>query len=73
MGLHPCLMLGPPPLSRNAQVAIKRCNILLSVLAGGFFFRESVLSRLPCIVLMLSGVAMIVLEPNTADLHAHHT
>ena len=55
------------------QVAIKRCSILLSVLAGGYIFRESIRSRLPYIALMMGGMCLIVLEPNSASLHQAHT
>lgn len=52
-------------------VAIKRCNVLFSVLMGGLIFRESILRRLPYIVIMLLGVTLIVVEPDSTILHAH--
>lgn len=43
-------------------VAIKRMNVLLSVAVGGLVFKESVLRRLPYVLLMLSGMFLIVIE-----------
>jgi hypothetical protein len=51
-------------------VAIKRVNILLSVLVGGLVFRESVASRLPYVLAMLAGMLLIVAEPGHHRLHS---
>ncbi|GAX82950.1 hypothetical protein CEUSTIGMA_g10377.t1 [Chlamydomonas eustigma] len=53
-------------------VAIKRCNILFSVLVGGYFFKENIRSRLPFVFLMMGGMSLIVLEPNSATIHDSH-
>ncbi|KAG2448274.1 hypothetical protein HYH02_006858 [Chlamydomonas schloesseri] len=54
-------------------VAIKRCNVLLSVLLGAALFRESIRSRLPYIFLMMLGVMLIVLEPTSFSItHSHN-
>ncbi|KAG2442506.1 hypothetical protein HXX76_002592 [Chlamydomonas incerta] len=54
-------------------VAIKRCNVLLSVLLGAALFRESIRSRLPYIFLMMAGVMLIVLEPSSLSItHSHN-
>jgi hypothetical protein len=57
-------------------VAIKRVNILLSVLIGGVVFKESIASRLPYVVAMLAGMLLIVAEPGHHRLHSsvntHH-
>lgn len=42
-------------------MAIKRSNVLLSVAVGGLVFGESVMSRIPYVLLMLSGMGLIVL------------
>ena len=44
-------------------MAIKRSNVLLSVLVGGIVFKESIASRLPYVMLMLCGMTCIVLDP----------
>lgn len=54
-------------------VAIKRCNILLSVIVGRVWFRESIASRLPYVFLMLLGMSLIVLEPSASTFHHTHT
>eukprot|EP00198_Chlamydomonas_reinhardtii_P002664 XP_001692000.1 predicted protein [Chlamydomonas reinhardtii] len=54
-------------------VAIKRCNVLMSVLLGAALFRESIRSRLPYIFLMMLGVMLIVLEPSGFSItHSHN-
>jgi drug/metabolite transporter (DMT)-like permease len=57
-------------------VAIKRSNILLSVLVGGLVFKESIASRLPYVLAMLAGMLLIVAEPGHHRLHSsvntHH-
>lgn len=50
-------------------VAIKRCNILISVLVGGVVLKESVSRRLPYIIGMIGGMCLIVLEPNSSGIH----
>ena len=46
-------------------IAIKRCNVLLSVLIGGLVFREPIMQRLPYVLLMLGGMLLIVLDPKS--------
>jgi len=46
-------------------VALKRSNVLLSVLVGGFVFKENIARRLPYVVLMLCGMTCIVLDPKS--------
>jgi len=50
-------------------VALKRCNILLSVVLGGLLFKESIASRLPYVFIMMLGMTLIVLEPKASWLH----
>lgn len=50
-------------------VAIKRCNILMSVLLGGVVWRERIVHRLPFICLMLLGMLLIVLDPDSSTVH----
>jgi drug/metabolite transporter (DMT)-like permease len=52
-------------------VAIKRCNILFSVLAGGLLFKEKITGRLPYVLAMLAGMLLIVAEPGHHRLHSH--
>eukprot|EP00877_Chromochloris_zofingiensis_P002832 jgi/Chrzof1/1254/Cz01g46140.t1 len=55
-------------------VAVKRINVLFSTLVGCFMFKESVGSRIPYILIMLSGMVIIVLQPGHELLHhSHHT
>ncbi|GFR40427.1 hypothetical protein Agub_g1001 [Astrephomene gubernaculifera] len=54
-------------------VAIKRCNVLFSVVLGALVFRESVRSRLPYVFLMMLGMTLIVLEPGGHSFVHSHT
>jgi drug/metabolite transporter (DMT)-like permease len=55
-------------------VAIKRMNVLFSTLLACLVFKESVVSRLPYILVMLCGMLIIVLQPGHENLdHSHHT
>jgi drug/metabolite transporter (DMT)-like permease len=55
-------------------VAIKRVNILFSVLVGAVFFKEPVRERLPYVLLMMAGCVLIVIEPEQSAIHheLHH-
>lgn len=44
-------------------VALKRFNVLFSVVIGGLVFKENILSRLPYVCLMLFGMILVVAEP----------
>jgi hypothetical protein len=48
-----------------SQVAIKRSNVLLSVLVGGLVFKENIVKRIPYVLLMLCGMTFIVLDPKS--------
>jgi len=50
-------------------IAIKRCNILISVLVGGIAFGENVSRRLPYVMVMIGGMCLIVLEPKSSQIH----
>ncbi|GIL72953.1 hypothetical protein Vretimale_4599 [Volvox reticuliferus] len=54
-------------------VAIKRCNVLFSVVLGALVFRESIGSRLPYVFLMMLGMTVIVLEPGSRSFVHSHT
>lgn len=54
-----------PSLTLNVQVAIKRANVLLSVLVGGLVFKENIMRRVPYVLLMLCGMTCIVLDPKS--------
>jgi drug/metabolite transporter (DMT)-like permease len=55
-------------------VAIKRVNVLFSTILACLVFKESVVSRLPYILVMLCGMLIIVLQPGHENLdHNHHT
>lgn len=45
-------------------IAAKRSGILLSVLSGAVFFKESIYERLPYIMVMLFGMTLILLSNN---------
>ena len=45
-------------------IAAKRSGILLSVLSGAVFFKESIVERLPYIMIMLFGMTLILLSNN---------
>lgn len=49
----------------SLQVAIKRSNVLMSVMVGGLVFRESITRRLPYVILMLAGMICIIVDPKT--------
>lgn len=55
-------------------VAIKRVNILFSVLIGAVFFKEPVRERIPYVLLMMAGCVLIVIEPDQSTIHheLHH-
>ncbi len=81
-GQHPSKPTGARALSRpqavmhllvSYVVAIKRCNVLLSVLVGGLLFRERILERLPYVLLMMLGMCLIVLEPGVHSIVQTHT
>lgn len=54
-------------------VAIKRINILISTGLGCLVFKESIMSRLPYILVMVAGMLLIVLERErqATDHHVH--
>lgn len=52
-------------------VALKRFNILFSVVLGGLIFQEKVASRIPYILLMLAGMVIIVQQPGHIAWHDH--
>ena len=45
-------------------IAAKRSGILLSVLGGAVFFKESIYERLPYVMVMLFGMTLILLSGN---------
>jgi multidrug transporter EmrE-like cation transporter len=45
-------------------IAAKRSGILLSVLSGAVFFKESIRDRLPYVMVMLLGMTLILLSGN---------
>lgn len=53
-------------------VAIKRTNVLFSTIAGYVIFGEAVGKRVPYIMLMLSGMLLIVMQPEHEGLHHNH-
>ncbi|KAL6765903.1 hypothetical protein V8C86DRAFT_1781989 [Haematococcus lacustris] len=45
-------------------VAIKRANILMSLIVGGCCFGERVWRRLPAVLIMVSGMLLIITDPS---------
>ncbi|KAJ9509775.1 hypothetical protein QJQ45_011623 [Haematococcus lacustris] len=45
-------------------VAIKRANILMSLIVGGCCFGERVWQRLPAVLIMVSGMLLIITDPS---------
>jgi drug/metabolite transporter (DMT)-like permease len=48
------------------SIAIKRCSIVLSTLAGGILFGEPIRARLPYVLTMICGMLAIVLQSKPA-------
>ena len=55
-------------------VAMKRANILFSVIVGAVFFGEPIRDRVKFILMMMAGCVLIVLEPDQSAIHheLHH-
>ena len=60
-GDRPCLT-ALDHLFVSYAIAAKRSGILLSVLGGAVFFKESIWDRLPYVLLMLLGMMLILLS-----------
>ena len=53
-------------------IAAKRSGILLSVIGGAVFFKESIAERLPYISIMMIGMLLIILQDADTNPHQHH-